>query len=64
MNPLEADFEISEEQIDELPKLARLTKPVPIVNFRGAIRRNAQCPCGSGKKFKRCCMVLKAARLT
>ncbi|MFH1264973.1 MAG: SPASM domain-containing protein, partial [Planctomycetota bacterium] len=22
----------------------------------GAIRRNAPCPCGSGKKFKQCCM--------
>ncbi len=25
-----------------------------VVNYRA--RRNAPCPCGSGKKFKRCCL--------
>ena len=24
------------------------------VSTKGEISRNAQCPCGSGKKFKRC----------
>ena len=23
---------------------------------RGRLRRNASCPCGSGKKFKKCCL--------
>lgn len=23
---------------------------------RGKIGRNAKCPCGSGRKFKKCCM--------
>ncbi|MBI5148341.1 SEC-C domain-containing protein, partial [Candidatus Pacearchaeota archaeon] len=27
--------------------------PLPIVKER--IGRNAPCPCGSGKKYKRCC---------
>ena len=26
--------------------------------------RNAACPCGSGKKYKKCCMVKKVKRLT
>lgn len=26
-----------------------------IINNEDSIHRNAQCPCGSGKKFKRCC---------
>lgn len=24
--------------------------------FRGKIGRNATCPCGSGRKFKKCCI--------
>lgn len=27
-------------------------------NKKGFITKNTTCPCGSGKKFKRCCMVL------
>lgn len=23
---------------------------------RGMVSRNSRCPCGSGKRFKRCCM--------
>jgi len=25
-------------------------------NMKNKIRRNEFCPCGSGKKYKRCCM--------
>ena len=28
----------------------------PIVNVGGKIGRNAPCPCGSGKKYKKCCL--------
>ena len=31
-------------------------KPEPIRNIRQRVRRNDPCPCGSGKKFKNCCM--------
>ena len=31
----------------------------PIVNKQEKIGRNAPCPCGSGKKYKRCCGVGK-----
>lgn len=37
---------MSEEQIIANQSVARLEK----------LRRNAPCPCGSGKKYKRCCM--------
>lgn len=26
-------------------------------NKKGFITKNTKCPCGSGKKFKRCCMI-------
>ena len=32
------------------------TKPEPIRNRGPRVRRNDPCPCGSGKKFKHCCM--------
>ncbi len=28
----------------------------PIVNAGGKIGRNDHCPCGSGKKYKKCCL--------
>jgi preprotein translocase subunit SecA len=31
-------------------------KPEPIRNRRQRVGRNDPCPCGSGKKFKNCCM--------
>jgi preprotein translocase subunit SecA len=30
-------------------------KKRPVVNKQNGVARNALCPCGSGKKFKRCC---------
>lgn len=27
------------------------------VELTGDVRRNADCPCGSGRKFKQCCLV-------
>lgn len=29
--------------------------PTPEQQRRGRVSRNDPCPCGSGKKFKRCC---------
>jgi uncharacterized protein len=44
------------------PKLARSSRPAPLSSATGTVRRtapkispNAPCPCGSGKKHKRCC---------
>ena len=30
--------------------------PQPVVNPLRGIGRNDPCPCGSGKKFKKCCL--------
>lgn len=32
-------------------------KPDNVVNKRYGINRNTQCPCGSGKKYKQCCLL-------
>ncbi len=32
-----------------------LTRIIPAINGTIASNKNAPCPCGSGKKFKRCC---------
>lgn len=41
------------ENIDDVKKLERGVKPA--FNFQSAPARNAPCPCGSGKQYKRCC---------
>lgn len=34
--------------------------PTPIQREKGKVGRNDPCPCGSGKKFKKCCLFRKA----
>ena len=41
------------ENIEDIKKLEAGIKPV--FNFRSSPSRNAACPCGSGKQYKRCC---------
>lgn len=41
------------ENIDDIKKLEKESQPMLKLNFLPS--RNAQCPCGSGKQFKRCC---------
>lgn len=43
-----------QEDISDLEKLLNL--PTPAVNTI-TTGRNDQCPCGSGKKYKHCCMI-------
>ncbi len=38
-----------------LPSMVRLAIDSPRVSFAMDIGRNEPCPCGSGKKYKRCC---------
>lgn len=38
--------------------IAVTNKPKPIVHRGDKVGRNDPCPCGSGKKFKKCCMNL------
>jgi len=37
---------------------ATADRPKPIVSVTSKIGRNDPCPCGSGKKYKKCCMGL------
>ncbi len=46
---------MTQEEIDaEKELLAKSDKPEPI-KADAATGRNDPCPCGSGKKFKKCC---------
>lgn len=70
------DIEVEVEQIDPNPKSEPVTKqeretspPIPLRRLPFApsftapadVPRNAPCPCGSGKKHKRCCLLKTAA---
>lgn len=37
--------------------LLLMSHKIPIDNFGAIAQRNHPCPCGSGLKFKRCCLV-------
>lgn len=52
-----------EEKVAELKALAKeaaektVTESVDVsISPRGRIRKNGPCPCGSGRKFKKCCI--------
>ena len=50
------------EDWDDDPQPVRDLKPMleapsaPIINRGAKVRRNDPCPCGSGMKFKKCCL--------
>jgi len=47
---------VNADLLDEEEQLLANTKPVdPIQKAGGEVGRNDPCPCGSGKKYKRCC---------
>ncbi len=48
-----ACFEENKKRKWDLPKVRFVPPPVP--KARVKVGRNEPCPCGSGKKFKRCC---------
>ena len=37
-----------------------MQKPEPIRREEEKVGRNESCPCGSGLKYKKCCLLLKA----
>jgi uncharacterized protein YecA (UPF0149 family) len=45
-----------ELRLKERPEDACYYKPVPFQFTRKKTGRNETCPCGSGKKFKKCCL--------
>ena len=48
---IEVDPDAPENTVD----LERLQNPVATVKVERKAGRNDPCPCGSGKKFKKCC---------
>ncbi len=52
-----------EKEFKKDPSLRRKIKPAPFATprqlRRGKVGRNESCPCGSGKKFKKCCLTAK-----
>ncbi len=43
--------------LSELSSVARIVDETPTPVVRQKVGRNEPCPCGSGKKFKKCCGV-------
>src|SRR5665811_229928 len=52
-SPLE---HFSRENISYLKKISYPDKETPAKKTKMKIGRNDPCPCGSGKKYKKCCM--------
>jgi len=56
------DLALSDEEFDELlaeePESLIESNPIsqPFENIHRSVGRNDDCPCGSGKKFKKCCL--------
>ena len=48
--------DIVEETFDEEAELAEFDPGAPYVNPVRDVGRNDPCPCGSGKKYKKCCL--------
>ena len=47
---------ITGDQLEALKRAGYYRKTRPIVRDSAKIGRNDPCPCGSGKKYKNCCM--------
>ena len=47
---------ITGDTLEALAKTGYFRKTRPIVRDNKKIGRNDKCPCGSGKKYKNCCM--------
>ena len=52
----EEDEEDQEDQEDEEDQEYPPLRLAPDRNEGKPVSRNAPCPCGSGKKYKRCCL--------
>ncbi|MBL7190572.1 SEC-C domain-containing protein [bacterium] len=51
----EIEYMLNPSSFKEVPRM-RLTRLQTVVKEEPVIGRNAPCPCGSGKKYKHCCM--------
>ncbi len=51
----EEELAASEPEAFDQPDPSSFTPTIPIVEHRPKVGRNDPCPCGSGKKYKKCC---------
>lgn len=54
-----ASGEMAEADLDYMRPMA--VPPTPAQKARASVGRNDPCPCGSGTKFKRCCLLRRGA---
>lgn len=55
-NGWEYTVEIDPDEPEEITDLDFLLNPIAQVTSSKKIGRNEPCPCGSGKKYKKCCL--------
>jgi uncharacterized protein YchJ len=53
---LDDDSEDLDESDDYYDNYDEIKESLPIINQNKKIGRNDPCPCGSGKKYKKCCL--------
>lgn len=46
---------MTQEEIEAEKELIKKTKKIDPIKASETTDRNAPCPCGSGRKFKKCC---------
>jgi hypothetical protein len=51
----EEETAVGDQSAYDLPAEMPVTPPIPIVEHSPKVGRNDPCPCGSGKKYKKCC---------
>ena len=47
---------IESDKPEDISEVQRLMNPSNPIQAGAKVGRNDPCPCGSGKKFKKCCM--------
>jgi len=47
---------IEPDKTENVSDIDRLLNPTTPTKFEKKVNRNDPCPCGSGKKYKKCCM--------
>ena len=52
----QASHAVSQEKESSGDKKAEVSSQAPVHRSEPKVGRNDPCPCGSGKKFKKCCL--------
>jgi uncharacterized protein YecA (UPF0149 family) len=53
---LEKEKAVKEEELRSKPEELEAIKPSMQLQVQVKVGRNEPCPCGSGKKYKKCCL--------